>query len=155
MKGYVPSMQKMQTNRSSNRSWFLSFCDVMAVTVAISTSAKPVSSKWVNTSLHFTHKMVHHKIILHRARVSPAELISLDLLSYRDSSLISEPGPCYSKEYWHFTNPSLLCFAHTAADLSRQLSSLCNSSVHFELWWGLLARDLCCKKIITLHRVLW
>lgn len=132
VKGYVPSMQKMQTNRSRNRPWFLSFCYVMAVTVAISASAKPVPSKWANMSLHFTHTMVHHKIILHRAHVSPAELISLDLLSYRDSSLISEPGPCYSKEYWHLTDPSLLCFAQTAADLSRQLSSLRNSSVHFE-----------------------
>lgn len=147
-------MQTMQTSRGSNRSWFLPFCYAMAVTVATSVSAKLVPSKWVNMSFHFTHTMVHHKIILHGANVSPIELISLDPLSYRGSSLISEPDPCYSKAYWHITNPRLPCFARTAAAPSRQLSSLHNSPAYFEFWRGLLARYLCCKNVIKLVRVL-
>lgn len=87
----------MQTNRGSNRSWFQSFRYAVAVTVATAAATKLVPSKWANMSLHVTRTRVPHKIILHAADVRPAEFISLDPLSYRESSLISEPAPATVK----------------------------------------------------------
>lgn len=73
--------------KTNNRSGFPSFCYAMALTVAASASLKPIPCKQANMSLHFAHTVVPHKIILHKADVSPAEFFSLDVLSHRDCSL--------------------------------------------------------------------
>lgn len=71
----------MQTSQDTNRSGFLSFCYAMAVTVAASASTNPVPCKQENMPLHFTHTILPHKIILHKADVSPAEFFSLSVVT--------------------------------------------------------------------------